>query len=546
MKSLIFLTVFVLSIASGLAQIKCENGPQPENDRDSKMNRMIEGGNDYYYCYRVRSKGKGTSHIIEKYSRNDMNLIFSKEITVDGAENSKIEDIYFLNNKLYVFRTKYLKEEGEKKLMYQTVSENGEVSGDFVELTSAPSTHYQLIEFETQLNPSRTKLLVKASYKINKDAEYKTDFYAYDCKEMGFLWKKSVDRKLRSYDDDAGKALVGWLTGLNIDIADLGYTGMFFDDNDAIYYGYTAENASEGKNKDKKFRLMLETFQPDDNEVNSVELSFNEDYIVKDLAFHKVGPDKLIVCGFFKDVIERTGRDYFDCGVFAFTVEVKSFSLVDSKVQVFDEKFLSLLSTNKKGARYRRFKMDDMFSIGDDIYFVGQQYEERMICNNSGYVRTCNWVYKYMDAIVVKLDSKGDFDWIVNVPMRTAITVSSPHIFKQYTSTRSESKMYFMYNDHPKNMKIYENNNYNPDKLGVTSGIHGSNFVYTSIDMSNGTLNRGLIFVNDTYCFAPVQERNPQFYPPDDAVNFVKDSPEELIIYTEDRGKDRFSRLILQ
>ena len=54
---------------------------------------------------------------------------------------------------------------------------------------------------------------------------------------------------------------------------------------------------------------------------------------------------------------------------------------------------------------------------------------------------------------------------------------------------------------------------------------------------------RTVLMKNEDYCFAPIQERNPQFMPPSDTEIFVKQGNNEIFIYTEDRGKDRFSKI---
>ena len=91
-----------------------------------------------------------------------------------------------------------------------------------------------------------------------------------------------------------------------------------------------------------------------------------------------------------------------------------------------------------------------------------------------------------------------------------------------------------------------KNNNFEPKDLKTVSGIHGSNFVSTAISLTDGKITHQLVFENKDYCFAPIQERNMQFMPPEDTEIFVPSSNNELYIYTEDRGRDRFSRIILE
>jgi len=52
------------------AQATMTNGPELENDRDNKMNRMLGGDENSFYSYRIRSKGKGTSFLLKNMIKN--------------------------------------------------------------------------------------------------------------------------------------------------------------------------------------------------------------------------------------------------------------------------------------------------------------------------------------------------------------------------------------------------------------------------------------------------------------------------------------------
>ena len=61
-------TTCLVSLSSlGFSQATMTNGPELDNDKVNKMNRMLGGDDNSYYCYRIRSKGKGTSFFVEKF-----------------------------------------------------------------------------------------------------------------------------------------------------------------------------------------------------------------------------------------------------------------------------------------------------------------------------------------------------------------------------------------------------------------------------------------------------------------------------------------------
>ena len=69
--------------------------------------------------------------------------------------------------------------------------------------------------------------------------------------------------------------------------------------------------------------------------------------------------------------------------------------------------------------------------------------------------------------------------------------------------------------------------------------------VYSKIT-PDGKVQHAVAYKNESYCFAPIQERDPNFYPPEDSDIYVKAEGDNVIVYTEDKGKGRFLQLGLQ
>lgn len=231
---------------------------------------------------------------------------------------------------------------------------------------------------------------------------------------------------------------------------------------------------------------------------------------------------------------------------------------------MFDDKILTALESSVKRAGNFKYKMDYVFPVGDDVFFVGEQYDLTIVSRNVsnpgmrpapgsamannpmyGNNRGNNYEYEYMDVIVAKLNSQGEFEWIRNAPLRNHVKLTAPHVFKQYFAYATSKNIYIFNNDHPKNIERYQKSDFEPRDLKTTNSIHGSIFVFSSISTTDGAIRHKLIFENETYCFAPIQERNASFMPPEEAEIFVPGNNNELFVYTEDRGLDRFSRLTI-
>jgi hypothetical protein len=320
-----------------------------------------------------------------------------------------------------------------------------------------------------------------------------------------------------------------------------GFIGLHMDDQDNIYYCVTEKTAP----KEKKYKLYMYTLNANSSKPEKLLLPFDDEYYVSDIEFAKAKDNSIVVGGFVKDVIERKGRDLVKCGIFSFKIDPAKNTVKAKVTNFFDDKMLAALESNAKRSRYFRYKLDYILPVGDAVYYVGEQYNEVMVTTKSGtgYTSSVRWDYEYMDVIVAKLTPDGKFEWIKNVPLRNQMSLSFSHVFKQYIAYTTENNLYILCDDHPKNMERYAKSDYEPKDLKSVSGIHGSHFVSNQVNLKTGAIKRQLIFENEDYCFAPIQERNPQFIPPSDCEIFVPSGNNEVFIYTEDRGKDQFGKL---
>lgn len=564
MKMKSFATISMLALSHlFFAQATIINGPELDNDRDSKMNRMLKGDDNSFYTYRVKSKGRGTTFIVEKYDKASLKPIFSKEVNLDEERRTKIEDVEYSQGNVFIFRRQYDKKADKMSLFYQTVSSNGEVSENLKEVISINSDHYEFVNFDIYPNPSNTKFLIKASHKPDKASAYKTDFILMDAANQKKLWTKTVADRLFTNTEGETINFYGAYSGTMIDLEDVGFIGLHFDDNDNVYFGYTSP-AKLWSAKEERYKLSLGILNANDNEAKYVELTFDDDYFVRDVEFSKSNNNEIVVGGYIKDVQERKGRDLIKVGIFSFSVDLTKNEIKSKSVKFFDDELLMKLESSAKRAKKFKYKLDYIFPIGNDVYYVGEQYKEEMVIryqttnstmggmgtmggmNRAGGTRISDvdWEYEYMDVIVAKLNSKGEFEWIKNLPLRQIMKLeNSPHVFKQYIAVASNENIYVMCDDHPKNIERYAKADFEPRDLKSVFGIHGSNFVCNQLNIKTGEIKRVVLMKNDDYCFAPIQERNPSFIPPSDCEIFIPGKNNEIFIYTEDRGRDRFAKI---
>jgi hypothetical protein len=550
----------ILSVAAGcllvfgaFAQVKVSEGPELNNEEDNKMNRMIQGEDGAFYAYRIRTKGKGTSYLIEKFSEASLKTVFSKEVQIP-EEKTKVLDVRFAGSKVYVLYRTYDKEKEIMSLNYKTVSPEGVVSAG-AELLQRKTDHYEYIDFDITNNTENTKLAVKTTYKANKEDQYKTDFVLFDAAAGKTVWTKTVNKYLKKSNP--------WFVWSFKAVETTGFLGFMLDANDDIYYAYNDKLKKDDK-KDGRYNAAIEILRADSKTPQTVKLDLNPEYLVYDVKFSMNKQNHVVLAGFFKDVVERKGRDLVDVGVFNYRINHTTGTIEGKSVKIFDEKILTALESNQKRARNMIYKVDYVLPSGDDFYLVGEQYTVTVSDkgNSGGFGAVSNiiaiasganpayvgklFTYEYMDVIVAKINAKGEFEWVANSPLRNGVTTSdNPHVFKQYIAYASTKGVFLFYNTHAKNAARLAKADFEPSDLKTSMYIHGTNFVYSKIT-ADGKMKHDIAFKNETYCFAPIQERDIKFLPPDDAEIFVEGKTDELFIYLEDRGKGRFSRLILE
>lgn len=553
MKKIYSMLILCLLALGAMAQVQVKEGPELNNEPDNKMNRMIEGEEGFFYSYRIRTKGKGTAYLIEKFDKSSLKTVFSKEVEIP-EERTKVMDVKFVGNQVMVIYRTYDKEAQMMTVYYKSVSTTGTVSASAKEILARKTDHYEFIDFDLSSSPSNTKLAIKTTYKANKEDTYKTDFVLFDGASQKVEWTKSIVKYLKKSNP--------WFVWSFKSNETTGLLGFMLEDNGDIIYAFN-EKVKGADKKEVRYNATLEIIKSESKTPQVVKLDFNPDYLIYDVKFSINKNKEVVIAGFFKDIVERKGRDLVNVGVFTYKINTSSATVTGKSLKIFDDKILTALESNQKRARGMSYKVDYVIPSGDEFYLVGEQYTVTVSEKGGGAFGTVsnivalasganpfyvgnNFNYEYMDVIVAKINAKGEFEWISNSPLRNGtITSDNPHVFKQYIAYNTPQGLYLFYNEHPKNVERIKKADFEPRDLKTSMYIHGTNMVFSKIT-PDGKVLHDVAFKNETYCFAPIQERNIKFLPPEDAEIFVPLSDSEIIIYTEDRGKGRFNKVSMK
>lgn len=521
-----FVLALCFQFSFAFSQIEVTNGPDLNTDRDMKFNKIIGGDKDHFYVYRVRSRGFGTDYYFEKYSKSTLKKEFFKVINLPSDVDVSIVDLKYSHNNLYLFLDIYNRKTDQKSLVLQNISPDGDFATDLKEIKTVNAEKSRYASFEIVANTDTTKFLVVTEYKQDKKDNYKLNLLLMDAINIKKLWEKELPAQYS-------------FSPMNV----LNYK---VDENDNVYFLFRTNGKEYGQRR-VIYRTYVGVLRPEATGIQVSELEIAKDYNVSDVEFIKNG-NQLVCAGFYKDVIERPGRDLYDVGLFYYTFNFETGELLSKKTELFKNDLLEKLTYKRQQPGNFDYKIDYMKRIGNDVYLVGQQYMEEYVYyyNYNTRSTTSYWMYDYKDILVAKLNSNMEIEWIRNIPFRYAMRMNNPHVFMHYFAYNTDENLYLFYNENQKNFTGPTYDGYEPNKIRYYGSIHGSNFIGTSIDLKTGTLKRQLVFENDDYCFAPIQENNLQFVPDNNTQVFVSDGKDQLIIYTEDRGRERFSKLKLK
>jgi hypothetical protein len=520
-------TLFFVSISFlGFSQIQVSNGPDLNTDGDINFNRIIGGDNEHFFVYRVRSKGFGTDYYLEKYSKKTLQREFIKVIPIPDQAATDILDVKYAQNNICIFYKIYNRKTDQKSLVLQNMSTNGDISPDLKEIITVTAERSQYAGFRVVSNDDTTKFLIATEYKKEKNDSYKINLLLMDAVNIKKLWDKELVCKYNSAPMDVISYKIDTLNN--------------------VYFLFTTPGKQIGSR-----RTLTNTYvgvlKSSETQIQVSELPIAKDYAVSDVEFIKNG-DQLACAGFYKDIIERQGRDLIDVGVFYYTFDFSNGALLSSTAKLFDQSLLDRITYRRQQPGFFDYKIDYIKTIGNDVYIIGEQYSEEYVYYYNPSTRTTSsyWMYDYKDILVAKLSGKQNVEWVKNIPFRYSMRMNSPHIFMQYFAFATDSTLYLFYDENHKNFRDFTLENYEPREVKYYGSIHGSNFVSTHIDLPTGKMVHEVVFRNEDYCFTPIQENNLQFIPANNTQVFVPDDKKQIIIYTEDRGAERFSKLKLK
>lgn len=465
----------IMTMSAALAQQNTITwGQELKWDRKSSLLKTLGKDSKYIFILKEHRKyilsSSKSDLLVMKYDANTMNLLNEVPLKFNNIKTDKkqnFEGIYVCKNKRLLFSSFYDKDTKINTAYAQQLDENYNVAGEQVKIdeiqgqSKMKSGSYSII-----LSNDSTKFLVVNNPPYDKYNNEKFHFKVY-----------SNDLKLLSSRDIVLPYLDKKFSTEEYELADDG----------TIYMLARIDlDRKEREKGDAKYYMNVLAIQPDEGgTVKEFELKLDKKRLSNVHFKQDVAGNALLCAGYYTDL---TKDDYYYHGLFYFkinnkTKEVESQLFKEFKT-IFNEDFIAKKVFDKGRGLDLRYEIKDIVRRDDGgVYIVSEYTHDYSITttDSKGFTRTTNH-YERGNILVFNMDAKGDLARY-SLIKKAQHTVNDGGFYLSYALQLINNKLYFIYNDHPKNLLP------SPKKIRTMSNPRRSLAFLTEVDES-GNVNK--------------------------------------------------------
>jgi hypothetical protein len=507
MKKILAALMLLGSAAHSYSQSLKEFNVIKRDNKDIHLDNIIGANSSGFYCWAIRTRGKGTDFYIEKYDLNGQ-MQFSKQ--QESRAMTRVTD-----KSILLYFVDFDAAAGKKTFYYEELSgATGENLGHktIAELSCSEKEKDSRI-FRTSFSPDESKVLV-VSQSTESGGPETTQLQFLDVNTMKPIWKQTLPVSYKGH--------VIRTDGFRVD-----------NDGNAMFeLGYLKqENESEAP------RGSMAVLKANSKDIIPVSFDVNVD--VTSFSIKITDDGKAILAGVFKDP-EETDRKKKktapprSAGLFYVAIDLKEGKAGKSTSSYFTEPALQKLTykTNAGGKDPgdKYISIIQIVEMNKTFYVVAENSFAITVSSNNGS-HTTDY---HMELIVSKLKSDGTIEWTKVLPKATGTretyAMSDETASTKYNFVINNGKMNFIYLDHPKNAKKYTLDNYEPGELGTVQGVHGPNLICVSLDAA-GNAERSILHENEDFCVIPQVE------------DVLFNNKKDLLIYMKNGKEEKFGTI---
>lgn len=384
---------------------------------------------------------------ILKYNIDDLQVkgerqIYGKQGKVGGKlidSDYGFEDIYTLKKKTYACVTKYDRKADKNSIYMQEIADDGGLVGSLRKLSDISSTSRRNSgSFNVFTSEDSTKILVVNNPPYEKYGGEKFEFRIFD-QNLEELKHLEIALPYKDKDFSAEDYILG---------------------NDGNIYLlaqiFTERRDKKSKDEARFYYEVLAINPTGQGQVTEYEIKLQGKYIT-DISY-SLQDDKLICSGFYGDVQGKGGIK----GIYYMRINKASKQIEATGIKELDKDFVADLTTRRQADKGRgisssfRIKNFIKRTDGGAILISEYSYDYTVtICTTDPktHARTCRTEYHYVrnNIIAININPDASIKWYTNIP-KYQHTVNDGGAFNSYLMAVKGSKMFFIYNDNPKNM----------------------------------------------------------------------------------------------
>ena len=455
-KATILLSIVMYLSCSLIAQVKStkvdiEWGPEQKESKKSTLADIIGYDETGFYALKTQIKNLGFSALITlEHFNNELGKTKSVEIELKEKKyDKKLEGLYLLNNKLYLLTSLKDKKTKINKLYVETIDKQTLLlNGDSKEIATIDYANHRKFNagtFNYKLSRDSSKVLIYYNLPYEKGASEKFGFQVYD-NELNKLWEKEIELP---YKEELFEVE-------NYRVANDGNVyllGVIFKDKRRVK-----------RHGEPNYKYQVLSYTDKGNKLTEYPIEV-EDHFLTDMII-TINEDKDIVCGGFysaKGTFTVKGSYFLKIDDETKEIKAKSFNefgidfITQNMTERQEKKSNKKAEKGKKPELYKYFLDEIILKDNGGAVLIGEQFYivsvARTYTNpNGGITTTYTNHYYYNDIIVVNMGADGNIVWTEKIPKRQ-VSVNDGGFFSSYTITVVNDKMYFVFNDNPKNLE---------------------------------------------------------------------------------------------
>ncbi len=468
-------TVFIFLIIAFAAIGQSEENPTVlwgatyKSNKNAGMKKVITTDELGTYIWKDKYVSfSATEALLERYD-NDLNLTSSSILNLPTDwKQRKIIDIFPFAGKLVSLISVYDKAKDSNSLYAQTIDKSTlQLTGKRVLVSEiSAKSRRNKGEFDYSISRDSSKILIYSNLPFD-GGEEKLSLLVYD-ENLDLQWEKPVSLPFKDKN-------------FSVESYDV-------DENGNVYLlGKLSETTNLIKlmtSKPAPYTYVIVAYRNKGEESQQYEVKLGDDFIT-DLTFRIGNNGDLICAGFYSEHGEHRLK-----GTLFFKINEATKEMYDIKRGEFNSAFLSQFMSTRNANKKKElvhYRIDKLILRNDGgALIIAEQFFVIVTTTTRNGITTTTTTYHYNDIIAVNINPDGSIAWATKIPKRQIDTSGR---LSSYAMLISKGKIYFVYNDHPKNVNVTDFR-----KIKNFKGINSAVMLVTLTP--DGKYEKSLLFSN--------------------------------------------------